>query len=192
MAEVPAIVLVRHGETDWSRWRRHSGRTDVQLNNAGMAAASALVARLPPGPYDRVLSSPSGRARATASLAGFANPVVSTDLAEWDYGAYEGLTTQEIQQSRPGWNLFADGCPDGEDIKAVAARADRVIAALRADPAPTIIFSSAHFMRVLAARWAGWPGQAAAGLALDPASISVLGSEHGAADPVIRRWNDVA
>ena len=107
MTEPPAIVLVRHGATEWSASGRHTGRSDVPLSPAGEAAARALVDRLPPGPYDRVWTSPTRRARDTARLAGFVNPTIVPDLAEWDYGDYEGLTTAEIQAGRPGWNLFA-------------------------------------------------------------------------------------
>jgi len=189
MTEPPAIVLVRHGATEWSASGRQTGPSDIPLSPAGETAARALVDRLPPGPYARAWTSPTQRARETARLAGFADAAIVTDLSEWDYGDYEGLTTAEIQAERPGWNLFADGCPNGEDAAAVGARANRIVAALRPQAVPTIIFSSAHFLRVLGASWAGWPPEAGNNLGMDPAGISILATEHHGADPILRRWN---
>jgi broad specificity phosphatase PhoE len=189
MVEPPPIVLVRHGETEWSATRRHTGRSDIPLNPAGIEDAEKVRSCLPIGPFGRVWSSPSSRARETARLAGFPDATVIADLAEWDYGAFEGLTTSEIQRSHPGWNLFRDGCPNGEDAAAVGRRADRVINHLRRESLATLIFSSGHFLRVLAVRWVGWPPETGAGLALDTASISILGTEHGGMDFVVRRWN---
>jgi broad specificity phosphatase PhoE len=139
-----------------------------------------------------VWSSPSQRARNTCELSGFgAGAIVKDDLAEWDYGAYEGITTKEIHASRPGWQLFRDGCPNGEVAKDVGARADRIISELRRANAPILIFSSSHFLRVLGARWLGLPSTEGARFILDTASISVLGYEHNVTEPVIRRWNGV-
>lgn len=192
MTEPPPIFVVRHGETQWSRERRHTGRSDIALTVKGEEQARALASRLPLGPFARVLTSPSARARDTARLAGFSDATVVCDLAEWDYGDYEGQTTAEIRALRPGWNLFRDGCPNGEDAAMAGTRADRIISVLRADSGPTLLFSSAHFIRVLGARWAGLSPQAGAAFALDIASISILGTEHDDEDPVIRLWNSTA
>ncbi|WP_267389337.1 histidine phosphatase family protein [Sphingomonas sp. GC_Shp_3] len=190
MNRLPQIWLVRHGETAWSVSRQHTGRTDIPLTEAGEAAAKRIAERLPSLDFTAVWSSPSIRARRTGELAGFATRLVpADDLAEWDYGAYEGRTTKEILADRPDWNLFRDGCPQGESPEAVAARADRVIASLRGRNADVLIFSSAHILRVLAARWLGLPVRAAAYFLLDTASISVLGYEHDGDEPVIRSWN---
>jgi probable phosphoglycerate mutase len=145
---------------------------------------------LPDRAFAAVWSSPSQRARRTADLAGFRarlEPV--DDLAEWDYGTYEGLTTKEILADHPRWNLFGDGCPQGEMSGDIAARADRVISRLRDRDADILIFSSAHILRVLAARWLGLPVQAGGYFVLDTTSISVLGYEHNIDEPVIRAWN---
>ncbi len=186
----PEIHLVRHGETEWSATGRHTGRTDIALTAAGEAAARRLQARLEGLRVAAVWSSPSRRARQTCALAGFgAGSVVDPDLAEWDYGAYEGLTTEQILARRPGWRLFRDGCPDGESVAEIGLRADRVVARLRQLGRAALLFSSSHFLRVLAARWLGLPPQAGALLALDTASQSILGYEHDLDEPIIRRWN---
>jgi probable phosphoglycerate mutase len=186
----PEITLVRHGETEWSLSGQHTGRSDIPLTAKGEEAARGLAARLQGVPASAVWSSPSQRARNTCSLAGFgANAVIKDDLAEWDYGAYEGITTKEILKTRPGWQLFRDGCPDGETAADTGARADRIIAGLRALNAPVLIFSSSHFLRVLAARWLDLPPEDGSKFVLDTASISVLGYEHDLTEPVIRRWN---
>ncbi|WP_064686173.1 histidine phosphatase family protein [Rhizobium bangladeshense] len=186
----PEIYLVRHGETEWSRSGRHTGRSDIPLTDVGEAAARKLAERLSGPSFAAVWSSPSARARKTCALAGFGSGAVNReDLAEWDYGAYEGITTKEILAGRPGWQLFRDGCPDGETPADVGARADAVVEALRQAAAPILIFSSSHFLRVLAARWLGLPPEGGAHFVLDTASISVLGFEHDLTEPVIRRWN---
>ncbi len=186
----PEITLVRHGETEWSLSGRHTGRSDIPLTENGEAAASRLGPRLQGLTVAEVWSSPSERARNTCRLAGFGERmVVKDDLAEWDYGAYEGVTTKQILANRPGWQLFRDGCPDGESAADVGTRADRIIAAIRAANAPILIFSSSHFLRVLAARWVGLPPEGGAHFVLDTTSVSVLGYEHDLTEPVIRRWN---
>ena len=186
----PEIYLVRHGETEWSLCGKHTGRSDIPLTANGEAAARRVGSRLEGKSFDAVWSSPSQRARNTCELSGFgAAASVKDDLAEWDYGAYEGITTKEIHASRPGWQLFRDGCPNGEVAKDVGARADRIISELRQANAPILIFSSSHFLRVLGARWLGLPSTDGARFILDTASISVLGYEHDVAEPVIRRWN---
>ncbi|HWT59968.1 MAG TPA: histidine phosphatase family protein [Rhizobium sp.] len=186
----PEIYLVRHGETEWSLSGRHTGRSDIALTGNGEAAASKLADRLSGLSFSAVWSSPSARARKTCALAGFGSgAVIRDDLAEWDYGAYEGVTTKAILAERPGWQLFRDGCPDGETTADVGARADAIIHALREAAATILIFSSSHFLRVLAARWLGLPPQGGAHFVLDTASIGVLGYEHDLTEPVIRQWN---
>ena len=185
----PQIHLVRHGETAWSLSGQHTGRTDMPLTPAGEAAARG-VERLKGLSFSAVWSSPSQRAYNTSVLAGFgAQSVRNDDLQEWDYGAYEGRTTKEILADRPGWNVFRDGCPQGEMAADVGARADRIIKQLREAGGSILIFSSAHFLRVLAARWLGLPPEGGALFVLDTASISVLGYEHDLSEPVVRRWN---
>jgi len=182
------ITLVRHGETEWSKAGRHTGRTDIPLTQAGEAAARGLTERLAGVEPAAVWTSPSLRARTTCMLAGFGKAaVVKEDLAEWDYGEYEGITTKEIRESRPGWFLFRDGCPNGEAAADVGARADKIIAGLRALDEDVLVFSSSHFLRVFAARWIGLPPEGGANFVLDTASISVAGYEREM--PVIRRWN---
>ncbi|TCU27864.1 putative phosphoglycerate mutase [Rhizobium azibense] len=186
----PQIHLVRHGETEWSLSGKHTGRTDIPLTLNGETAARKLADRLKGLIVSAVWSGPSRRAANTCALAGFgADAVIKPDLAEWDYGAYEGVTTKEILAARPGWQLFRDGCPDGEMAADVGARADRIIRELRQAGAPVLIFSSSHFLRVLAARWLGLPPQDGSLFVFDTASISILGYEHDLTEPVIRRWN---
>jgi broad specificity phosphatase PhoE len=184
------VVLVRHGRTEWSRTGRHTGSTDVPLDEVGRAQASELGQRLAGDHFDRVLTSPLARARVTCELAGFAEHAeVVDDLREWDYGDYEGLTTAEIRIGHPHWLVFADGCPGGEDADAVGARADRVISSLREMPegACAALFAHGHLLRVLAARWLGLDPRAGRLLALEPATISRLGWQHEVA--VVTRWN---
>ena len=186
----PQIHLVRHGETAWSLSGQHTGRTDMPLTPAGEAAARGVAERLKSQSFSAVWSSPSQRAYNTSVLAGFgAQSVRNDDLQEWDYGAYEGRTTKEILAERPGWNVFRDGCPQGEMAADVGARADRIIRQLRDAGGSILIFSSAHFLRVLAARWLGLPPEGGALFVLDTASISVLGYEHDLSEPVVRKWN---
>jgi probable phosphoglycerate mutase len=189
-ATFPEIYLVRHGETEWSRSGQHTGRTDIPLTPAGEDAARQIAGRLDGHWFAAVWSSPSQRAFRTCELAGFsANAVKKDDLAEWDYGAYEGVTTRDILAQNPGWQIFRDGCPNGEKASDVGARADRIVTALRTVDGNVLIFSSAHFLRVLAARWLGLPPENARCFVLDTASISVLGYEHDLTEPVVRRWN---
>jgi broad specificity phosphatase PhoE len=186
----PQIHLVRHGETEWSASGKHTGRTDIPLTANGEAAARDIAGRSRGRSFAAVWSSPSQRAVNTCTLAGFgAGMVTKDDLQEWDYGAYEGLTTKEILVGRPGWNVFRDGCPQGEAAADVGARADAIIRQLRQAGGSILVFSSAHFLRVLAVRWLGLPPQDGALLVLDTASISVLGYEHDLSEPVIRKWN---
>jgi broad specificity phosphatase PhoE len=184
----PEITLVRHGETEWSASGKHTGRSDIPLTAKGEDAARRLGDRLRDRSFAAVWSSPSLRARRTAELAGF-TAEVKPDLAEWDYGAYEGLKTKEILLERPGWSLFRDGCPKGESVADAGARADRVVTALRAASGNVLVVSSAHFLRTLTARWLGLAPADGALFVLDTASMSVLGYEHDMSEPVLRRWN---
>ena len=182
------ILLVRHGATDWSASGRHTGRTDIPLSADGEAGARTLRGRLPAHP-DLVLVSPRQRAAETCRLAGLGDAAqTDDDLREWDYGDYEGLTTPQIREHRPDWNLWRDGCPNGEKAADVAARADRVVARLLATEGEVaVVFAHGHLLRVLGARWAGLPPEAGAVLALDPATVSTLGWERE--QRVLRRWN---
>ena len=180
-------VLLRHGETAWSRTRRHTGRTDVPLTDAGRRQALALVGRVELSSATTVLTSPLVRARATAELAGLGAAAVDPDLAEWDYGAYEGRTTEEIRVERPGWEIFVDGVPGGESLEQVAERADRVIARVRQSDGDVVCVGHAHLFRVLAARWVGLDPVWGKALTLEPASLSTLGWERE--HPVVEVWN---
>jgi broad specificity phosphatase PhoE len=183
------MYLVRHGETEWSRARRHTGRTDLPLSPAGEAEAKALGQHLRGLEVDRVLSSPLARAVTTARLAGFGDRLETTDaLLEFDYGDYEGLTTPEIRASRPGWDLFRDGCPGGETVEAAAARARPLLAELTAAGGRTLLFSHGHQLRILSACYLGLAPEAARHLFLGTASLSVLGTEHEW--PAVLLWNE--
>lgn len=182
------IVLVRHAETEWSRAHRHTGRTDIPLAEEGRRAASGLAGMFDPEDYGLVLASPLRRAQETCRLSGLGDRAQAReDLAEWDYGDYDGLTTDEVHAARPGWNLWVDGCPGGESAADVGVRADRVIAELRGSQGRAIVFSHGHMLRVLGARWADLAPADGARLGLAPAAISVLGHEHGL--PILARWN---
>jgi broad specificity phosphatase PhoE len=183
------LYLIRHGETEWSRARRHTGRTDLPLSPAGEAEARALGQHLRGLEVDRVLSSPLTRATATAALAGFGDRVELTDaLLEVDYGDYEGLTTAEIRASRPGWDLFRDGCPGGETVEDAAARARPLLDGLAASDGRVLLFSHGHQLRILTAVFLGLPPDTARHLFLGTASLSVLGVEHEW--PAVLLWNE--
>jgi broad specificity phosphatase PhoE len=188
---VSSVYLGRHGETDWSRSGRHTGRTEIPLSAQGELNARRLASALAPVNFSHVLTSPRQRARRTCELAGVgAGAVSDPDLAEWDYGDYEGLTSAEILKERPGWELFRDGCPGGETPPQVAARADRLIARVRSMQGNVALFSHGHFGRALAVRWAGLPVGDGERLLLDTASLGILSYEHAnPAAPVIARWN---
>ena len=182
------VVLVRHGETEWTRARKHTGRTDIPLTDEGRRQASALGAALRKWEFVLVLTSPLARAAETSRLAGFGDVAEErAELQEWDYGAYEGRTTAEIREERPGWTLWRDGVPDGESAADVGARADRVIAELRSTGGDAAVFAHGHLLRVLTACWLGLDSAEGRLFALDTATISVLGYEREAA--VIRLWN---
>ena len=181
--------LIRHAETEWSKTRRHTGRTDVPLTDEGRAAARALADRLAGREWSAVLTSPLSRARETCALAGLAGrAVVRDELLEWDYGDYEGITTAEIRETRPGWYLWRDGAPGGETPTAVAARCDALIADLAAADGDVAVFAHGHVLRMLAARWIDLPPDGGGRLALTTASLSVLSYERETR--VLLRWND--
>jgi broad specificity phosphatase PhoE len=184
----PEVVLVRHGETEWSRAGKHTGRTDVALTDVGREQATALGAALRGRELALVLTSPLSRALETCRLAGLGGAAQArVDLKEWDYGAYEGRTTPEIREERPGWTLWRDGVPGGETAADVGERADRVIAELRAAGGDAAVFAHGHLLRVLAARWLGLDPVEGRLFALDTATLSVLGYERETA--VLRLWN---
>jgi broad specificity phosphatase PhoE len=188
---LPAVYLARHGETVWSLTGQHTGLTDLPLTERGERNARRLGERLAGLVFAKVFTSPLQRAARTCELAGFGNAAeVDRDLVEWNYGKYEGLRTAEIHAKRPDWQLFRDGCPDGESPNQVGVRADRVVSRVRAIKGDVLIFSSGHFLRVLAARWLGIEPAAGRFFMLNTASISVLGYEHSLSQPVIRLWND--
>jgi broad specificity phosphatase PhoE len=185
----PELWLVRHGETEWSRLGRHTGRTDLPLTDAGRAQARSVARKLDDHEFELVLSSPLQRALDTARLAGFAGQVETTDdLLEWHYGADEGRTTKEIREDRPGWTVWRDGPRDGETAEEVAARVDRVIERVRAAEGDVLVFAHGHVLRVLVARWLGEPPTEGRLYALSTATVSVLGYERETA--VIERWNE--
>jgi probable phosphoglycerate mutase len=188
---LPVVYLARHGETAWSLSGQHTGRTDLPLTERGEQQARALGQQLRGASFVKAFTSPSQRARRTAELAGFGGLVeIDPDLAEWDYGQYEGRRTADILAERPGWFLFRDGAPGGETPDQVAARADRVIQRIRAIGGNVVIFSSAHISRALAARWLGLDAAGGRYFVLGTSSLSILGYEHNLAEPVIRLWNE--
>ena len=187
----PELYLARHGETEWSLAHRHTSITDLPLTERGEGNARRLGERLAGLNFAKVFTSPLQRARRTCILAGFgAVADVDPDLVEWNYGEYEGLKSSEVQVTRPDWQLFRDGCPGGESPAQVAARADRVIRRARAIAGDVLLFSSAHFLRVLTARWLGLEPIFGQYLLLQTASLSVLGYENVLSQPVIRLWDD--
>ena len=187
----PIVYLVRHGETAWSLSGQHTGLTDLPLTQRGERNARLLGRRLSGLAFAKVLTSPLQRAVRTCELAGF-GPIaeVDRDLLEWNYGDYEGRRTVEIHAERPEWQLFRDGCPGGESPSQVGARADRVVSRVRAIQGDVLLFSSGHFLRVLAARWLGLEPAAGRLLLLSTASVSALSYEHNLFEPVIQLWND--
>ena len=188
---IPNIYLARHGETAWSLSGQHTGLTDLPLTPAGERNASRLRQRLAGIEIAMVLTSPLQRASRTCQLAGFGDTAeVDSDLLEWNYGEYEGLRGAEILAERPDWLLFRDGCPGGESPADVAARADRIVDRVRAVPGDVLIFSSGHFLRMLAARWLGLAPMGGRYLLLSTASVSALSYEHNLTKPAVRLWND--
>ena len=186
----PRLFLVRHGETEWARLGRHTGRTDVALTDHGREQARALGERLAGRTFARVLSSPLSRALETARLAGFGSQVeVDPDLAEWDYGEVEGRTTAELRDDgEPAWTIWTHGTREGESVDQVGRRVDRVLARVSGIPGDVAVFGHGHLLRVLAARWLGLAPSGGRLFALSTATISILGWEREAR--VIEVWNE--
>ena len=190
--ELPSVYLARHGETAWAISGQHTGLTDLPLTERGERTARQLGERLKELTFSLVLTSPLQRAARTCELAGF-KPLaeVDKDLVEWDYGQYEGRRTVEIRAERPDWELFRDGCPGGESPQQVSVRADRIVRRARAAPGDVLLFTSGHFLRVLAVRWLGLePSVNCKFFMLSTTSLSALGYEHERSRPVIRLWNE--
>ena len=189
---LPVLYVARHGETAWSVSGQHTGLTDLPLTPNGERNARRLGERLKGMTFARVFTSPLQRAALTCELAGFgAVAETDPDLVEWNYGQYEGRHSAEILAERPDWQLFRDGCPEGESPAQVGERADRVVQRVRTVPGNVLLFSSGHFIRVLAARWLALsPGLTGRYFLLTTASLSALGYEHKLSQPVIRLWND--
>lgn len=188
MTGLPDIWLVRHGATEWSTAGRHTGHTDVTLTEEGRREAAALYPRLDRQRFALVLCSPLSRALETARLAGFVHAEIDEDLVEWDYGDYEGLTTEQIQAHHPGWTIFTGDAPNGETAEQVGARAQRVLDRCAAVQGRVLIFAHGHILRVLTGVALAFGPRAGAHFGLDPATISVIGSEHGTR--ALRLWND--
>jgi probable phosphoglycerate mutase len=183
------LWLVRHGETEWSASGRHTGRTDIDLTEAGRRNATALRERLSGTEFSRVLTSPSMRARVTCELAGFADRAeVDEDLYEWDYGQDEGLTTEEIREDRPGWTVWSQGVRGGETADDLCRRADRVVEAAQKSSGAVLAFAHGHICRVIGARWIGLDAVDGSRLKLSTAAICVLAYDHEV--PALERWND--
>jgi broad specificity phosphatase PhoE len=190
-ATLPVTYLARHGETAWSLTGQHTGLTDIPLTERGERNARRLGERLAALTFAQVFTSPLRRAFRTCELAGFAAvATVDPDLVEWNYGKYEGRRSAEIRAERPDWQLFRDGCPGGETPVDVGVRADRVVSRVRAVQGDVLLFSSGHFLRVLAARWLGLEPGAGRFFLLSTASLSALGYEHDVTQPVVRLWDD--
>jgi broad specificity phosphatase PhoE len=189
--QLPRIHLVRHGETEWARLGRHTGRTDIDLTPNGEAQARRLGPRLQALAPVHVWTSPLVRARRTCELAGLgARAKPEPDLMEWHYGDYEGLLITEIRARRPGWDVYRDGCPGGESVNDVQVRADRLVAKLKALAEDAVVFSHGHMLRALAVRWLGIPLSEGGRLYLSAGSLSTVGFEHGSKDePVLLLWN---
>jgi len=182
------IYLIRHGETEWAKNGQHTGRTDLPLTDAGREQAGFLWPILDELKFAHIISSPLKRALETANIAGL-GPRLETekDLMEWDYGDYEGLTTNQIRDQVPGWSIWTHSCPNGETLDQVTQRVDRVVAKIQSSEGNVVIFSHGHFLRVLVSRWIGLPGSYGSRFLLGTSTLSILGYENGL--PVIRTWN---
>jgi probable phosphoglycerate mutase len=192
--EMPKLFITRHGDTAWTESHQRTGRTDIPLNPSGEERARQIGERLRRYSFVSVFTSPLQRASRTCELAGFgAVAKADPDLVEWDYGRFEGMLTRNILKDRPGWELFRDGCPEGESPEDVAARADRFIARVRGIEGDVLAFSSGHTIRMIAARWLGLPPAAGRFFYCRPASVGVLGFEHkNRNEPIVGLWNHVA
>jgi broad specificity phosphatase PhoE len=190
--QLPVIYVARHGETAWTLTGQHTGLTDLPLTPQGERNARALADRLKGLDFAKVFTSPLQRASRTCALAGFGVVAeVDSDLVEWNYGDYEGLRSSEIRANRPDWQLFRDGCPGGESPAQVMARADNVVKRVREAKGDVLVFSSGHFIRMLAARWIGIePSVHSMSFLLSTASLSAVGYDQDLSHPVIRLWND--
>jgi broad specificity phosphatase PhoE len=189
--ELPLIYLARHGETIWTISGQHTGRTDLPLTARGERNATRLADRLKGLTFEKVFCSPLQRVRRTCELAGFGSvAAIDPNLLEWDYGQYEGLRSAEIHATRPDWQLFRDGCPGGESPDDVGKRADLVVNRVRGTDGNVLLFSSGHFLRMLAARWLGLPPSGGRFFLLRTASVSALSYEHSLSQPVIWIWDD--
>jgi broad specificity phosphatase PhoE len=193
-AALPQLFLARHGDTAWTDSRKHTGRTDIPLNERGEEHARQMGERLRRFSFVQVFTSPLQRASKTCELAGFGGIAeVDPDLTEWDYGDLEGLLTSDILKRRPGWELYRDGCPGGESPEDVAMRADRFIKRVHGMSGDILAFSSGHIIRMIAARWTGLAPAAGRVFFCRPASVGVLGFEHdNRAEPIIRLWNYIS
>jgi probable phosphoglycerate mutase len=191
--ELSRLFVARHGDTPWTVSGQHTGRTDLALNYLGEQNAQQLGERLRANSFTHVFTSPLQRASKTCKLAGYGDRAeIEPDLLEWDYGSFEGKTTDEILKQHPGWQLYRDGCPNGESPDDVAARADRFIARIREIKGDVLAFSSGHIIRMIAARWLGLPPVTGRFFYCRPASVGVLGYEHNSrGEPIIRAWNYV-
>ena len=188
---LPVVYLARHGDTAWTKSGQHTGLIDLPLTEDGERNAQRMGERLKGMKFAKVFTSPLQRAVRTCELAGFGTVAEKLpDLVEWDYGKYEGLGLAEILKERPDWQIFRDGCPGGESPAQVGARADRVIERVRAIAGTVLLFSSGHFLRVLASRWLALGLDAGRYFVLSTASLSALGYEHNLSQPVIRLWDD--
>ena len=181
------LWVIRHGETEWSRDGKHTSRTEVELTPEGEDVARGLADRLDGVEFDLVLTSPRLRARRTAELAGFTDAHVEDDLAEWDYGDYEGITTAQIRTAVAGWTVWTDPCPNGESAEQVGKRLDRVVAKVRAHGGRVLVFGHGHASRALACRWLGLTVSDGRLFRLDTGAVSVLGYDHES--PAVARWN---
>jgi len=191
MNSLPLVYLARHGQTEWTLTGQHTGRTDLPLTSRGEREAQALGERLRGLQFTEIFTSPLQRASRTCEIAGFApRATLDSDLVEWNYGDYEGLTGAAIRTHRPGWEPFRDGFPGGESIQELGARADRVVHRLRAAEGEILLFASGHILRVLAARWLGFRPEYGRNLLLHTASLSILTYEHDLSQPAIGLWND--
>jgi broad specificity phosphatase PhoE len=187
LAMATRLFLIRHAETAWAVTHQHTGRTDIPLDDTGIRQADELAECLREVQFAHVFTSPLLRARQTCEHAGFRDATIDHQLVEWDYGEYEGKKTDDILKTRPGWNIFRDGCPGGESAGDIIQRADAVIARLVRLDSDIALFSHGHFLRVLTTRWLGWPVEHAQELIFGPASISLLGSQRD--ERALELWN---
>ena len=182
------VVLIRHGETEWTLSGQHTGRTDIPLTERGRKQARLLEPLLSTANFALVLSSPLQRARETCELAGLGPRMgIEPDLMEWDYGEYEGITSKEIKRTAPNWTVFTDGCPGGETPEQVGARVDRLIHRIRPIAGRVALFAHGHLLRVFVSRWIGLPPSAGQHFLLDTSTVGVLGYYQGV--PAVKRWN---